>query len=589
MVIVGTDIFISSEIIASVVFVLGMNNNSRKPGYSIDGFVSNTRGRHVGTSAPNLQGVPQRRPGFRVQPNVSNQPTVSRSAVSLPSSPLTNRAAGTPSAAPAPITSRRRQRPNEKQAKKGHPRLKKVVKRAAIALLVLILLSGGWLGWKVFNASGKVFGSGSNLLGFLSSAPLNCENSGRCTILLAGNSADDPGHDGANLTDSIMLVSINMKTNTAYMLSVPRDLYVNIPGNGYAKINEAYPDGQSEHFSQTGYASGGMGLLEETVSQDFGIPINYYALIDYSAIKDAVDAVGGVSIDIQSQDPRGLYDPSIDYATNGPLVKLTNGWHTLSGEQALDLARARGDAYGSYGFESSDFERTQNQRLMMLALKDKVTASSVLTNPIKLGELIDAIGNNLHTDLTSSNIRRMYDLSKQIKSSNIKSYGLNSVTLSGKQNVDLLTNYRTSNGEDALIPAAGLGDYSQIQLYVQQLISNNPVVSEAANVVVLNGGNTTGLAAAESQILSKKGMEVSADADAPASVSGQANNVIIDNSNGKDPATLNALKALYGSNTTTNAVLTTAYPNANFIIILGTNLQMPAGANNSSTNSTTSQ
>lgn len=498
----------------------------------------------------------------------------------MPSRPLTNRSLGPAAAAPAPIMSRRQRRLDEVQAKKGHPRLKKIVKRSAITLLILVFLSGGWLGWKVFNASSKVFGSGSNLLGFLSSAPLSCESTGRCTILLAGNSADDPGHNGANLTDSIMLVSLNLKNNTAFMLSVPRDLYVNIPGNGYAKINEAYPDGQAEHFSQSGYANGGMGLLEETVSQDFGIPINYYALIDYSAIRDAVNAVGGINVDIQSQDPRGLYDPSIDYATHGPLVKLSNGWHTINGEQALDLARARGDAYGSYGFAASDFERTQNQRMMMLALKEKVTSSSVLANPIKLGELIDAIGNNLHTDLTSSNIRRIYDLSKQVKSANIKSYGLNDVTISGKQNVDLLRNYFTPTREDALIPAAGLNDYSQIQLYVQQLISNNQVVNEGANVVVLNGGNTTGLAAAESQVLSKKGIAVSADADAPASMSGQANNVIIDNSNGKDPVTLGVLKSLFGSTTAANATVTAGYPNANFIVILGTNQQMPATPSN---------
>lgn len=576
-----------------------MNSNSRRPGYSIDGFVSNSRGRHVGTSTGHiegkLQGVRQRRPGFHVQPSVNVQP-VRRSAAGMSATQLTSRGinAQSPASEAAPLTGRRRRRPHsdattrgDKRAKTGHPRLKKFAKRTSIVLVLFVLLASCWLGWKVFNATSKVFGSGSNLLGFLSSAPLNCENSGRCTILLAGNSADDPGHDGANLTDSIMLVSINMQNHTAFMLSVPRDLYVSIPGNGYGKINEVYPDGQAEHFSQQGYANGGMGLLEKTVSQDFGIPINYYALVDYSAIKDAVDAVGGINVDIQSQDPRGLYDPSIDYATKGPLVRLSNGWHTLNGEQALDLARARGDTYGAYGFEASDFERTQNQRMMMVALKDKVTTSTVLANPIKLGELFDAIGNNLHTDLTTSNIRRMYDLSKQINSSNIKSYGLNSATVSGKQNVDLLRNYSTANGESALIPAAGLGDYSQIQLYVKQLISNNQVVNEGANVVVLNGGNTTGLAAAEGQVVTNKGIGVSATSDAPATVSGQANNVIIDNSNGKDPATLNALKGLFGNTTASNAALSAAYPNANFIIILGTNQQMPPSSVSSAGASTT--
>ena len=141
-----------------------------------------------------------------------------------------------------------------------------------------------------------------------------------------------------------------------------------------------------------------------------------------------------------------------------------------------------------------------------------------------------------------------------------------------------MASYRTSNGQDALIPAAGIGDYSQIQLYVKQLISNNPVVNEAASVVILNGGNTTGLASAEATVLTDKGMEVSSTADAPASVSGQATNVIIDNSNGKAPATLSALKDLFGTTTATNASLSANYPSANFIVILGTNQQMPANA-----------
>jgi LCP family protein required for cell wall assembly len=596
----GANALVYLEKIASVVFVYRMNNKPRRPGYSIDGFVSNSHGRHVGTSTsrpqPKLQGVRQRRPGFYIQPSVATQPTARRSAASLTNTQATNRGFGAQPTAGSPMTGRRRRShaaaaPHaEKQVKKGHPRFRKFVKRTSIVLVILALTMSGWLGLKVFHATNKVFGSGSNLLGFLSSAPLNCENTGRCTILLAGNSADDPGHDGANLTDSIMLVSINMQTHTAFMLSVPRDLYVQIPGGGSGKINEVYPDGQAQHFSEPGYAYGGMGLLEKTVSQDFGIPVNYYALIDYSAIKDSVDAVGGINVDIQSQDPRGLYDPSIDYATHGPLVKLANGWHNISGEQALDLARARGDAYGAYGFAGSDFERTQNQRMMMVALKDKVTSSTVLANPIKLGELFDAIGNNLHTDLTTSNIRRMYDLSKQISSANIKSYGLNSATVSGKQNVDLLKNYLTSNGEDALIPAAGTNDYSQIQLYVKQLTSNNAVVNEAANVVILNGGNITGLAAAESQILTNKGIQVSATGDAPASVANQTANVIIDNSQGKDPATLSALKSTYSATTTTNATLASSYPNAAFIIVLGSNQQMPPSSQSSSNSSyTTSQ
>ena len=110
------------------------------------------------------------------------------------------------------------------------------------------------------------------------------------------------------------------------------------------------PRSVSSRWAENGYPSGGMGQLEQVVEENFGIAINYYALIDYSAFRDAVNAVGGIDVTIASSDPRGLYDPNIDYTTHGPLVKLTNGVHHLNGQQALDLVCARGDSANSYGF-----------------------------------------------------------------------------------------------------------------------------------------------------------------------------------------------------------------------------------------------
>jgi hypothetical protein len=144
--------------------------------------------------------------------------------------------------------------------------------------------------------------------------------------------------------------------------------------------------------------------------------------------------------------------------------------------------------------------------------------------------------------------------------------------MGGQKNVDLLGNYAAPNGESALIPAAGLGDYSQIQLYLKQLTSDDPIVKESANVVVLNAGSIDGLATKEKTVLAGKGMDVSAVADA---ASQQANNTIIDNSKGKDPATLAELKNLFGSSTSTNTSVSAAYPDADFIVILGQSQQMP--------------
>lgn len=440
-------------------------------------------------------------------------------------------------------------------------------KRVVLLILLLILVTGGWVGTKFLTNVTKIFGG--NVFSILTVSKLKGEDTGRVNILLAGNSADDPGHDGANLTDSIMVVSINVKDKSAYMVSVPRDLWVNIPGYGHAKINEAYVDGQAGHFSQPGYPDGGMGLLEEVVQQNLGIPINYYALVDYNALRDAVDAVGGVDIDIHSSDPRGLYDPSIDWTTHGPLVKLSNGVHHLNGEQALDLARARGDAYGSYGFPQSDFDRTNHQRQLILALKSKALSAGVLANPVTLGNLFDSFGKNVATDFTLSEVRRLYDIGKDLNNNNIQSIGLNNAN-----GVNLLASYATPTHQSALIPAAGIDDFSQIQEFMHRLTSASPLVREGATVAVLNGTNTSGLAAKAQSALIAKDLNVTAIGDArlPAPTT-----TIIDASGGSKPATLQLLESVYGKNVTTTNPYAQAY-DADFIVVLGSDQAQTASA-----------
>ncbi|MFI5270868.1 MAG: LCP family protein [Candidatus Saccharimonadales bacterium] len=441
---------------------------------------------------------------------------------------------------------------------------KVTLKRTILLILGIILLSGIWYGSRIIYDIHKLFGG--NLFGIFSTTKLKGEDTGRVNILVAGNSADDVGHGGANLTDSIMIVSINTKDNTGFLLSIPRDLYVQTVNNGWQKINDAYVDGQTNNFSAPGYPNGGMGELEQILSQKLGITFNYYALINYGAIKGAVDAVGGIDITIKSSDPRGLYDPSIDYAGHTILVKLPNGPVHLNGEQALDLARARGDAYGSYGFPGADFDRTQHQRDMLIALKNKADNVSVFANPQKLSNLISAFSSNVKTDFKINEVRRLYDLSKLIPQSRIQSIGLTNAH--GK---DLLKSYLGAGGQDALIPALGLDDYSDIQAFINQEFSNNPLVKEDANIVLLNGTNTYGLANKVKGKLVNNNMHISQIGNA--NTYSQAVTQIIDLSGGKKPVTRAAIAKQFGSNFTTTNPYAGIY-NADFIIVLG-NDQVP--------------
>ncbi len=459
--------------------------------------------------------------------------------------------------------SRGRTRLHGKPPAKKAGRLRRIfskagLKKAAITLSVLVLLVGAFIGLKFIYNAYKLFGG--NLFGILHTTHLKGENRGRVNILLAGNSADDVGHNGGQLTDSIMIMSIDTRNHTAFLMSIPRDLWVNIPGGGHSNINAAYVVGQEDHFHESGYPDGGMGLLEKVVEQDFGIPIDYYALVNYNALRDSVNAVGGINYTVHSSDPRGLYDPSIDYKTHGPLVKLTNGPHNLNGEQALDLARARGDAYGSYGFAGADFQRTENQRAMLVALKNKAVTAGVLANPKKLTDLFDAVGSNVKTDMTLSEVRRLYDLTKQISSKNIKSLSLNDAN--GKS---LLASYTTRDGESALIPTAGVDDFSGIQAFVHQQTSSNPVVRENAGVVVLNGTGTSGLASQIRTKLRIKDLNVIDIGDAQGN---QATTTIIDNSQGKKPATRQLLGQMFGNHFTTTNPYNGMY-DADFIVVVG--------------------
>lgn len=338
--------------------------------------------------------------------------------------------------------------------------MRRVLTRALVVGLMMVFIGGLWLGWHMYSNVAKVTGNKNplQLLDIFTPSELQQTN-GRVNILLAGYSNDDPGHAGSDLTDSIMILSLDPAQKKAVVISVPRDLYVNIPGNGYAKINAAYVYGEQQGFSEEGYFPGGMGLLQKTITENFGVAFGYYSLINYTAVKDAVDAVGGVTVTIASVDSRGLYDPNT-------AIKLANGAVTLDGRQALDLARSRGDGYGSYGFPQADFNRAQHQQMLLLALKNKAGQTSVIANPFKAGELADVVSDNVKTNLQLSELRTLYYYTKQVNDTNIKTVSLNNYN-----GTNLLRSYQTFSGQSALIPAAGIDNFASIRAAVTKLLA----------------------------------------------------------------------------------------------------------------------
>jgi len=424
---------------------------------------------------------------------------------------------------------------------------KEKIKRVALILGILLMLVGGFLGWKFFYNTSRIFDG--NIFGFLDSTRLKGEDEGRVNILLAGTSEGDPGHQGADLTDSIMLVSLDTENFTAFTVSIPRDLWVEYGyacSSGYAgKINVAYQCGKDLEFNEAGYPKGGMGLLSKVVSENFGLPVHYYGKINYKAFEQAVNSVGGITIDLKTDDSRGILDRIFDWECNYQCYKVRypNGELKLNGEQALDLARARGDAtgYPTYG-TGGDFGRTNRQRDMLVALKDKALSTNTIFNPAKISGLLDAAGNNVKTNFKTNELRRLYDLSKKYENDKITSIDLSD------EEVNLVTTDMYA-GQSIVLPVAGLSDFSEIQTYFDRITSNNPVVRENASVVVLNGTGEVGLAQTRAEELEKRKVNVVSVGNA----SNRKTTVIIDKTKGKKPETVALLKQILGGTSTQDA------------------------------------
>ena len=185
---------------------------------------------------------------------------------------------------------------------------------------------------------------------------------------------DDSGEFGDTYrTDSMILVRVDPKDKKVAMISIPRDTRVNIPGYGYQKINAAY-------------AFGGAAGAVDAVSNLAGVKINHYAEVDFDGFRAVVDALGGIDVDV----PMEINDPEAGGHVDA-------GLHTLSGEEALILARSR-HTYDDYG--AGDNMRAANQRLILSAIVKKVMSSDIGT----LTSTVSTLANYVTTDFSVASI-----------------------------------------------------------------------------------------------------------------------------------------------------------------------------------------
>lgn len=291
---------------------------------------------------------------------------------------------------------------------------------------------------------------GGSAIDIFNPQPLEGETAGaegQLNFLLAGNSSDDPGHGGADLTDSIMVASVDGTTKKLTLISIPRDLWVQYGGSSM-KINAVYP-------------KGGMPGLASVVKNVTGLSINQTVLVNYTALTGVVDAVGGIDFLVQTSDPRGIKD-----GNNG--LTLPAGMNHLDGATVLKLARARNHPVPgteSYGMPRGDYDREDNQRKIIQAIISKVKSVPTLSNPLTVMKIFDSLSANVRTDMTVSQIRHAYDVTSAATATT-------SVGIIGTSGHTLLTDYTSPSAGDALVPKAGTYDYSQIQAFVAASIAS---------------------------------------------------------------------------------------------------------------------
>jgi hypothetical protein len=298
------------------------------------------------------------------------------------------------------------------------------------------------------------------------------------------------------------------------------------------------------------------------VGDYFGLDMHYYVHVNYTVLRQSVDAVGGITVKIESSDPRGILDRNFDWTCGYKcyLVKWPNGPANLNGEQALALARARNDA-GGYGLSRGNFDREQNQQKIMIALKDKAVSGGTLANPIAVNGLMDALGDNVRTNFDAGEVKTLVTIASDIDNKNIKRIDLT------KPGSSVLTTGSSPSAGSIVRPIAGLYDFSKVVSYVRSQLTTKSD-EEGATIEILNGSDFGGIASKKADELAKAGLTDVSTGDTPTSSSYSAVQWY-DLSGGNKPKTREKLTTVLGISPRTGNLPTGVQSDADFVIILG--------------------
>lgn len=386
----------------------------------------------------------------------------------------------------------------EKKAKKEKKKPSKVRRIITWIALIIVLALIGLITWAVLwgnDIIAKITGGQGNvfdLVKFIEPTydPLKTDANGRTNILAFGTSGynmeGDEGegvHDGAQLTDSIMFISLNQETGDFTMLSLPRDLKASPTCTATGKINEVY---WCNNMYGEDEAAGATALMEE-VGYILGVDFQYYAHLNWGSLVEVVDILGGIDVTLD--------EDILDYYYTEAVFEAGQTYH-INGEQALGLARAR------HGTTGGDFSRGASQQKIIIGIKNRFMEKQLsITDFISIAS---SLGDNLRTNFSIDEMKSFAHLAFQFDFDNMRQISL----------IDPYWFLTTGmiNDISYVLPRAGVGNYGDIQEYVAEMTSNDPRVYEHPTILVLNGTEEAWLASNEATKLEEKGYpEVTAD------------------------------------------------------------------------------
>lgn len=254
------------------------------------------------------------------------------------------------------------------------------------------------------------------------------------------------GYPGEDLTDTIIIVHLNLLDKKAALISLPRDLLVQIPGQtGFTRINHLY-------------SLGGIEMIREKIEKIIGLTIENYLLVDLAVVKQVIDLIDGLNIYV----PQDIYDPQFpgpnySYQT----FTLKAGWRYLDGQTALQYIRTRHSGAG-------DFDRMWRQQQILRALKQKVAGLNLFWDFTTYWKIFNTCREHIETDLSLSQMRELWQISQEISADQIIHLAIDN--RSGLLNSGQII----LGGQPASIlwPKAGRENYSEIKDFIQRTISN---------------------------------------------------------------------------------------------------------------------